>query len=103
MLQLARRRVQRRPPQCEQRFNLLPASEKRLQSLRGHREAALPGHSLVVYDQDLGLVCDGVACEDTHESERVGVQPLLVDSCGSPTDTSVPTPSCKASAKRGRA
>ena len=57
--------------------NHLPASEKRLQPLRGHRGAALPGHSLVVYDPDLGLVCDVVACEDAHESERVGVQPLV--------------------------
>jgi len=57
--------------------NHLPASEKRLQPLRGHRGAALPGHSLVVYDPDLGVVCDVVACEDAHESERVGVQPLV--------------------------
>ncbi|MEF9388769.1 transposase, partial [Ralstonia solanacearum species complex bacterium KE056] len=45
--------------------------------LRGHRGAALPGHSLVVYDPDLGLVCDVVACEDAYESERAGMQPLL--------------------------
>lgn len=57
--------------------NHLPASEKRLKPLRGHRGAALPGHSLVVYDPDLGLVCDVVACEDAHASERVGVQPLV--------------------------
>jgi IS4 transposase len=57
--------------------NHLPGSEKRLQPLREHRGAALPGHSLVVYDPDLGLVCDVVACEDAHESERVGVQPLV--------------------------
>ena len=57
--------------------NHLPASEKRLQPLRGHRGAALPGHSLVVYDPDLALVCDIVACEDAHESERLGVQPLV--------------------------
>ena len=57
--------------------NHLPASQKRLQPLRGHRGAALPGHSLVVYDPDLGLVTDIVACEDAHESERVGVQPLV--------------------------
>ena len=57
--------------------NHLPASEKRLQPLRGHRGAALPGHSLVVYDPDLGLVTDLVACEDAYESERVGVQPLV--------------------------
>jgi IS4 transposase len=30
--------------------NHLPASEKRLAPLRGHRGAALPGHTLVVYD-----------------------------------------------------
>lgn len=57
--------------------NHLPASEKRLRPLRGHRGAALPGHSLVVYDPDLGLVCDIMPCEDAHESERVGVQPLV--------------------------
>jgi IS4 transposase len=38
---------------------------------------ALPGHSLVAYDPDAGLVCDMVACEDAHESERVGVLPLI--------------------------
>ncbi len=57
--------------------NHLPASERRLRPRRGHRGAALPGHSLVVYDPDLGLVCDVVACEDAHASERVGVQPLV--------------------------
>jgi IS4 transposase len=31
----------------------------------------------VVYDPDQALVCDIVACEDAHESERVGVQPLI--------------------------
>lgn len=49
----------------------LPASEKRLQPLRVHRGTALPGHSLVVFDPDRGLVCV-VACEDARESERVG-------------------------------
>jgi IS4 transposase len=57
--------------------NHLAASDKRLKVLRGHRGAALPGHSLVVYDPDAGLVCDMVACEDAHESERVGVLPLI--------------------------
>jgi len=57
--------------------NHLPGSEKRLAPLREHRGAALPGHSLVVYDPDLGLVCDIVACEDAHQSERVGVLPLI--------------------------
>lgn len=35
--------------------NHLPASEKRLAPLRSFRGAALPGHSLVVYDPDAGL------------------------------------------------
>ncbi|MGI4943022.1 MAG: IS4 family transposase, partial [Janthinobacterium lividum] len=57
--------------------NHLPASEKRLLSLRALHGAALPGHSLVVYDPDLGLVVDLVACEDAYASERAGVAPLL--------------------------
>jgi len=57
--------------------NHLPGSEKRLLPLRALRGAALPGHSLVVYDPDRGLVTDLVACEDAHASERAGVAPLL--------------------------
>ena len=57
--------------------NHLPASEKRLAPLRGFRGAALPGQSLVVYDPDLGLVVDLLACEDAHASERAAVAPLL--------------------------
>jgi len=53
--------------------NHLPASEKRLASLRGHRGAALPGQTLVVYDPDSGLVTDLVASEDAHQSERASV------------------------------
>lgn len=48
----------------------LPASEKRLKPLRGFRGAALPGHSLVVYDPDLDLAVDLVPCEDAHAQER---------------------------------
>lgn len=50
--------------------NHLPASEKRLAPLRGRRGAALPGHSLVVFDPDAGLGTDVVPCEDGHASER---------------------------------
>jgi len=57
--------------------NHLPATEKRLKPLRGQRAAALPGHSLVVYDPDLDQVVDLQACEDAYESERTGVLPLL--------------------------
>lgn len=61
--------------------NHLPASEKRLGPLRGYRGAALPGHTLVVYDPDSGLVCDIAPCEDAHESERAAV-PTLMDKAG---------------------
>ncbi len=61
--------------------NHLPASERRLAPLRGHRGAALPGQSLVVCDPDTGLVVDMVAQEDAHASERTGATALL-DSVG---------------------
>jgi IS4 transposase len=57
--------------------NLLPASEKRLAALREQRGAALPGHALVVYEPDLGLVTDLIAVEDAHAQERSAVAPLL--------------------------
>lgn len=57
--------------------NHLPASDKRLAALRGFRGAALPGHTLVVYDPDSALVCDIVACEDAYESERTGAARLI--------------------------
>lgn len=50
--------------------NHLPASEKRLRLLRGFRGAALPGHSLVVYDAEQDLVVDVVPCEDAHTHEH---------------------------------
>lgn len=57
--------------------NHLPASEKRLGPLRGFRGAALPGHSLVVYEPELDLVSDLVACEDAHAQERAVMVDLL--------------------------
>jgi IS4 transposase len=57
--------------------NHLPGSEKRLAVLRGHRGAALPGQSIVVYDPDRGLVTDMIAGEDAHQSERTLAIPLL--------------------------
>ncbi|WP_416402339.1 IS4 family transposase [Alicycliphilus denitrificans] len=56
--------------------NHLPASQKRLGPLRGFRGAALPGHTMVVYDPDSALVCDIVACEDAYESEHTGAAAL---------------------------
>lgn len=57
--------------------NHLPASEKRLKPLRGFRGAALPGHSLVVYAPEQGLVVDMVPCEDAHAQERTLVAAVL--------------------------
>lgn len=57
--------------------NHLPASEKRLKPLRQFRGAALPGHSLVVYDPDSGLVTDLLPCEDGHAQERACMVPIL--------------------------
>jgi IS4 transposase len=57
--------------------NHLPASEKRLAPLRGYRGAAMPGHTLVVYDPDCRLVTDILPCEDAYQSERAAVTGLL--------------------------
>lgn len=57
--------------------NHLPASEKRLKPLRQFRGAALPGHSLVVYDPDSGMVVDLLPCEDAHAQERACMAPIL--------------------------
>jgi IS4 transposase len=59
--------------------NHLPGSEKRLAALRHLRAAALPGHTVVVYDPDSALVCDIVSCEDAYQSERVGAALLIED------------------------
>jgi len=57
--------------------NHLAASEKRLAALRSLRGAALPGHSLVVYDPDLQMVIDLVPCEDAYAQERTLMPTLL--------------------------
>jgi IS4 transposase len=57
--------------------NHLPASEKRLEAIRGFRGAALPGQSLVVLDPDRDLVVDLLPWEDAHTQERAFVPPLL--------------------------
>ncbi len=57
--------------------NHLSSSDKRLAVLRGFRGAALPGHTLVVYDPDSALVCDIVACKDAYQSERVAAATLM--------------------------
>jgi IS4 transposase len=57
--------------------NDLPASDKRLSSLRGFRGAAMPGQSLVLYDPDLDLVADVLPWEDAHDHERSIMKHLL--------------------------
>jgi IS4 transposase len=57
--------------------NHLPSTQKRLAPLRGLRGAALPGHSLVVYDPDAQVVIDLVPCEDAHTQERTLMPSLL--------------------------
>ncbi len=46
--------------------NGLGATEHRLEILRNTRAGALPGKSLVVLDQALGLATDIFPCEDGH-------------------------------------
>jgi IS4 transposase len=57
--------------------NHLAASDKRIKPLRDFRGAALPGHSLVVYDPDLDMAVDLAPCEDGHAQERSLTAPLL--------------------------
>jgi IS4 transposase len=57
--------------------NHLPATDKRVKPLRGFRGAALPGHALVVYSPEEGLVVDMVPIEDAHAQERTGMPAIL--------------------------
>lgn len=55
----------------------LPATEKRIKPLRNVCGACLPGHSLVVYDPDVGMVVDLEPCEDAHAQERAVMSSLI--------------------------
>jgi IS4 transposase len=48
-----------------------------MKPLRGFGGAALPGHSLVVYDPDLKMVLDLEPCEDAYTQERAVMPSLL--------------------------
>jgi len=50
--------------------NCIEASDKRLKPLRKTKAGALPGKSLVVFEQELGIVSDVFPCEDGHAQER---------------------------------
>jgi hypothetical protein len=57
--------------------NHLAATQRRLKVLRDVAAGALPGQTLVVFDPQLGLVCDVVCCEDGHAQERTLLEPIL--------------------------
>jgi hypothetical protein len=57
--------------------NCLEATEHRLQVLRTTTAGALPGKSLVLFDQELGLAVDVIPCEDGHAQERSLLAPVL--------------------------
>lgn len=55
----------------------LRATERRLKPLRGHVDAPLPGHSLIVFDPDLGMAIDIEPCDDAYTQERAVMSSLL--------------------------
>jgi hypothetical protein len=57
--------------------NYLAGTEHRLQVLRGHGAAALPGMTVVVRDDRTGLLTDLIACEDAYTQERSLVDRVL--------------------------
>lgn len=50
--------------------NHLAATDRRLSVLRESKVPALPGHSLVILDPELGLAIDMIPCVDGHAQER---------------------------------
>ncbi|MCL2711293.1 MAG: IS4 family transposase [Planctomycetaceae bacterium] len=57
--------------------NHFAATERRLKELRTQTAAPLPGHALALYDQEYGMVCDVIPCEDGHAQERTLLGPIL--------------------------
>jgi IS4 transposase len=57
--------------------NHLAGTDHRLRELRRTGAAALPGQALVVFDPQLGLATDVIACEDGHANERSLLPRLL--------------------------
>lgn len=62
--------------------NHFPASQKRLARLSDQRSAALPGHTLVIYDPDQALGTDIVGWEDAYKSERTVARTLVASPQG---------------------
>lgn len=57
--------------------NGLEATEQRLKVLRNTKAGALPGKSLVGFDQELGLAVEVIPCEDGPAQERSFWAPVL--------------------------
>jgi len=50
--------------------NHVAGTEHHVKELRRYRAAALPGHALVFYDLQWGMVTDVIPCEDAYAQER---------------------------------
>jgi IS4 transposase len=57
--------------------NYLAGSQHRLQELRGHGAAALPGMAVVLRDDSTGLLTNLIACQDAYTQERALVARVL--------------------------
>jgi hypothetical protein len=71
--------------------NVLRRTDRRLQVLRGTNVAALPGHSVAIFDHVTQLISQLVVCENAHTSERrlmlellphINKNDLLMADCG---------------------
>jgi hypothetical protein len=57
--------------------NHLAATERRLKELRQSTAGPLPGQALALFDQETGMVCDVIPCEDGHTQERSLLGPIV--------------------------
>lgn len=57
--------------------NCLAATDHRIEQLRSEGAGALPGKTLVVYDDERGCVANIVPCEDAHTQERALLTEIL--------------------------
>jgi len=61
--------------------NHFAATQRRLKELRNKIAGPLPGKALVLFDQEYGMVCDVIPCEDGHTQERALLDPILEQIC----------------------
>ena len=57
--------------------NCIESSEHRIKVLRDTKAGALPGKSLVIFDQELDIATDVIPCENGHAQERSLLRPVL--------------------------